>query len=798
MSYKSVDGDPYFLFGVNADICAWISEIDAEDRDYHQHFIDESLFRKYPDFLVTFVKVDGNQDDRGVEGGELTLNDYVLALGKRNPYERRQKCIDIIRKLWASYPGLGPYPLLYELINFENNQVFYSKYRDHAAHQLMNYLLGLYIYYHCKPIHQKVNKEIRASLDGLDGKQVEDEFILRWFVASIVHDIGYVLEDRKADPSKNEEGETGKLWKIVEEGINVLLQNCLSQTPVFTPKGLGNDTKINEALTATGLFKFILPQNISRPERIGLVKDEDWLEKLDSGLKASGITDTSKSPLRTYYDLAHKNTPKGQSRDGFWDHGITSAMILLRTWYSYQDKVHAILKYVTPKEESDFKILKLSNCTEIFNSLSKYQSGEFIDNQLPNEKSILAAAEAISLHNINKDIWDNQSEDFKNHDFMKSNFSISFNTDDTTHKPKPLAFLLALVDTLQNWHRPHFKLYIDQKRSTSLIDKDLSITFDNGRNSEKIRLYYQKDGGYEKVKGVLKAFLDNEAIETLLLKNEGMERNFMIDPSFGDIILRAEELDEKTNVMLEDILTEENIKRIETLVGYHIDPKAVKGRSFYNKCSKDTPFCELSLASLRTITEYLRCSLALRDTIKVKILLDRMQKHAIIICGKLLKGKTCPREVLINLRNTLNSSKKLGSGPDKEFPACNIFDTAAGKCFLRAFLELRIANKSRVNKFFERHEIVDEIFKLPDDKIFPKLQEDPDGFKDFKTDLCAITIDLQSVIDSRLIDTQMALKDSFRVSKAKAVNVKTTNHFNKANREFPHLTKGDHLRIWRD
>ncbi len=796
MSYKSVDGDPYFLFGVNADICAWISETDAEDRDYHQHFLDESLFRKYPSFLVTFVNADGNQEDRGVEGRELTLKDYVLALGKRNPYERRKKCIDIIRKLWASYPGLGPYPLLDELINFENNQVFYSKYRDHAAHQLMNYLLGLYIYYHCKPIRKKVNKEIRASLEGLDGKQIEDEFILRWFVASIVHDIGYVLEDPKADPAKNEEGEIVELWKIIEKRINNILRNCLSKTFIFTSKGLGDDTKINEELTATYSLKFTLPQNINRPQKIGLVKgdkDGDWLKKLDTGLISSGITDTQESPLRTYYNLAHDNTPKGQSRDGFWDHGITSALILLRTWYSYREKIHATLKYATPEKEGEDKFgeLMLSHCKEIFDFLSKYQSGKFIDNQLPNEKSILAAAEAISLHNINKDIWGNQSEAFRNNNFAKSNYSISFDTEDATHRPKPLAFLLALVDTLQDWHRPHFNLYIDQERSTGLIDKDLSITFDKGRDSNKIQLYYQEDDEYKKVIERLQAFLDNKAIEDLLL-NKNQEPEFIPDVSFGDIIL-PEELDGNADTTLEYLLGEENIKRIKTLVGYHIEAKCLRGQSIY-KCPNTNRSCELRIAPLRTIAEYLRCGLALQDTTKVREFLKEMHRHVVSVSERLSK-QNCPREVLHDLRVALIDFEKIGQ--NQTFSVCDIFDKPVDTSFLRTFLKLRIDNKHRVDNFLEGHKKVYEIFKENDDKkIFPKLKENISEFNKFKKLLLDILSDLQNVIDSRTIATQEKLTESFDVSQKRIVDLK--KHYETANSSFPHLTKGDHLRIWRD
>jgi hypothetical protein len=112
--------------------------------------------------------------------------------------------------------------------------------------------------------------------------------------------------------------------------------------------------------------------------------------------------------------------------------------------------------------------------------------GNVVDHQLCDEKSILAAAEAISLHNINKDIWDTQGKIFRRKFFPKSNYYICLTTEDATHKPRPLAFLLALVDTLQDWHRPIFRLDLDQARSTGLVDKDLSIRFNDGADSKNI------------------------------------------------------------------------------------------------------------------------------------------------------------------------------------------------------------------------------------------------------------------------------------------------------------------------
>ena len=754
------------------------------------------MFRPYPEILIREANNEEIPKTIRRESVRLTKNDYVLALGKRNPFERRQKCIDIIKKLWASYPGLGPYPLLDELIRFETNQVFYSKYRDHAAHQLMVFLLGLYIYSHCKPICKKITEEIKASLPSLSEEQFKKEFILRWFVASFIHDIGYVIEDSKADPAKDEKGEDAGLWQLVSTQLNNVLCNCLTQTPVFTAISPKDDTPINEALLEfEGLSpRFALPKNIDLPEKIGMVGSADLLDELDSALHASGIPDNDK-PLRTYYKLAHDNTPVGQKRQGFWDHGITSALILLRVWRAYRDKIHAIVKF------NNLSKLVLTHYKKNFDDLAKLEGGKVVDDKLCNEESILAAAEAICLHNINKEIWATHSAAFWNEMFPADNYFISLSTEDGTHSPKPLAFLLALVDTLQDWHRPNFKLSLDQGRSSGLIDKDVSIEFDNGANSEQILLYYRDQDEYKKVRNRLLAFLDKEAINQLIVLNTHGSPIFMKDKSFSCYVPPFESYEHngthklaKTGKMeLEDDYTLEECLLIEDIdkifkwgqVDLHEGMFQIKD---IRLCPNRKKPCLLRTAPIVTLTELGRCSLALQDTLLVYELLKELKDDLPALCDMIDKSAFDPnyKDLIRMFRNSIMGIPKIlneklilkdlyGSDCTEGFLKCRIEHSKA-EAFYKDFILLKnIAKQNKSLSDFFNHLIEYEI-----------------ELNNFDCNLGNIILKLDEIIEAQTGKTECEVRRNIKQIKEIEPLSKLYKNINQA---FPHL-KNEKQRIW--
>lgn len=74
----------------------------------------------------------------------------------------------------------------------------YKKQRDHAAHTLYNYLVGWYIYENSTAIRTALNQQIERKIFRLKYTDKIDKtvyaFGIIWTYASLLHDIGYLLE----------------------------------------------------------------------------------------------------------------------------------------------------------------------------------------------------------------------------------------------------------------------------------------------------------------------------------------------------------------------------------------------------------------------------------------------------------------------------------------------------------------------------------------------------------------------------------------------------------------------------
>jgi hypothetical protein len=73
----------------------------------------------------------------------ITRKELELALSSTDNHLRSIHSIQVIRKIWRSYPGLGVAPVLEQLFDEEQRRSFPTAYRDHVVHSLEVYLLGL-------------------------------------------------------------------------------------------------------------------------------------------------------------------------------------------------------------------------------------------------------------------------------------------------------------------------------------------------------------------------------------------------------------------------------------------------------------------------------------------------------------------------------------------------------------------------------------------------------------------------------------------------------------------------------
>ena len=261
-----------------------------------------------------------------------------------------------------------------------------------------------------------------------------------------------------------------------------------------------------------------------------------------------------KSPLRLYYDYAISHTPVSQNRSRFRDHGIVSALLLMRIWFYYKEHLQRF---------SSFTDESLLN--SIINDLKSVGSRVHTC-----EESIISAAGAIALHNINPSLWD--AGDTLTYDLTLHEFRIRLN--DKLTGNTPMAFLLGLADTLQGWDRPRFRSP-NEDDTLGLTDQDMSMCIDDN----KILLSYSKDNYlknppevekslYSRVKNNLMQYLEKEAIESIIawgepkielppsppknLPYEGIKTDWGEAPDVPKLYGRENELNELEKMIIND------------------------------------------------------------------------------------------------------------------------------------------------------------------------------------------------------------------------------------------------------
>lgn len=424
---------------------------------------------------------------------ELKENIHVLynALKHDNYKIRINNTISIIETIWSNYPALGPYNYLLMLNKAEFEREFYDKYRDHVCHKLMVFILGIYLYDQC----QDIKNYIKIDYDGINDDEKTQKFKMEWAAASFYHDVGYLLENESASDG-------GQMWIRFKERLNSLTKAPLSQ--IYKYKDV-----ISQSLEEKIVNEHMPSREISSPEKIGVIGRTDLLDKIKSYAYAAGLAiDADLNPFRGYYEFAQKNKPKN-GRPKFIDHGIASSMIMLNVWCNFKERIR---EYI---ENSD-KVDILKNIKISLQELSEHLADA--------ESSICKAAGAIALHNIQKDLWEEKL--LSENDINIERFNIRLESTGATppSQSAPLAFLLRLCDTLQEWNRWDFSEPKDKAASDIIMDAEMCITVSDNR----IYLYYLRDdldfkhpehyalSHFTKVKHNLCAYLQPNIIEKLI------------------------------------------------------------------------------------------------------------------------------------------------------------------------------------------------------------------------------------------------------------------------------------------
>ena len=236
--------------------------------------------------------------------------DQVCGLAVATEDRRIHFAVELWEHLWLQESGLPYLTFIRKLAEREFSREMYSEYRDHVAHSIWVYLLGLYLY--------QGNNVLR---DAIRSKFSEVEFKRAWKIAALFHDIGYTCdsgidqEEEFVKPILQElqrftnfplrEYLAARKYDLSEEDENMLAQLGHRHTPL--------------QVTLNNIEQ--RPLSGAPSKLLDLI--EEWA--IPTQLGQRGQT----TPLGNYYLLGKSVKPKPTKLERFRDHGILSALLLL-------------------------------------------------------------------------------------------------------------------------------------------------------------------------------------------------------------------------------------------------------------------------------------------------------------------------------------------------------------------------------------------------------------------------------------------------------------------------------------
>ncbi len=427
---------------------------------------------KTSDLLKTFFK------------GFHSYDTLISAILSDDNSQRELSSIDFIENVWGQYPVLGPTPPVKLLQKFEYDRKFYENYRSHVSHVTGVFLLGLYIYEN----NTIINQSIKEYLDISDEESSDGMFLKIWVATALFHDMGYLIE--------NDEANTGsELEQEICKCLNEILAHPLSSTYYF--KDEIDSSKEKRIIQDNEIFT----KEIITISDIIDSKSFDWLKQYgnDSKLNFDKCNNCTNA-IEEYYNYAQKTAPS--NRKPFKDHGISSALLFIKVWQFYRRSINEMIKSHKNIEERVFKKIKCVN------------------KELEQADSLISIIlGAISLHNIDKEIW--VMADTVSNNLDLQSFKINL-TSNESHKALPIAFLLRFCDELQSWDRHRFRA--PRKADDNIENKDLNITVDKNYIYVYFRSDYEvfknpaeaENSEYSKLKKKLETYLEENVIDKLL------------------------------------------------------------------------------------------------------------------------------------------------------------------------------------------------------------------------------------------------------------------------------------------
>lgn len=208
----------------------------------------------------------------------------------------------------------------------------------------------------------------------------------------------------------------------------------------------------------------ILPPIIDTIDDIIHYQHRNLFESLQDASMKTRLAQPESNGIQNYYEFAFKYGP-GMKRFGFRDHGITSALLLLlqAAYHEY------LMTKLTKPSVKELKSLGLAN----ENILAIRQIKKLCESY---KNLVVEAAQAVSVHNISTRTWTDSDLDLV---IAENDYKLTLHDFRIPEEVMPIAFLLSLVDTLQDWDRPCFSVPSSEAVTQYQTDQDISITVDD-------------------------------------------------------------------------------------------------------------------------------------------------------------------------------------------------------------------------------------------------------------------------------------------------------------------------------
>ena len=301
----------------------------------------------------------------------------------------------------------------------ENTGALIEKQRDHFIHSVNVFILGLAIFSQNTKFRDTMAKYVLKSkyqkyYKMEDGTLSREEFLYRWGIAALFHDIGYPVEI------------IGKqLTKFIDDGI----QSISDDYSVKTGIDFKDFNDFNSIVKQDPHFTDVYRNDYPNSSFMDMYKPTDIMAhkiSVDLGVNPYDLADHLDKFIYYMGDM------------GFVDHGVFSSILVLNSYGHLMQKYYGELISNAKDEEEKEKLI------------NKYAYFFY---------PVVDSASAILLHNYYRNAMQN--------DFGQGRLEPS---------KSPIAYLLILCDELQEWNRR--PIGIKDKKKSHVNEINIEITND--------------------------------------------------------------------------------------------------------------------------------------------------------------------------------------------------------------------------------------------------------------------------------------------------------------------------------